>query len=520
MIRVQVSDGMREAPPKKKGFGAHFVIPFRSKSSGSRAGSIDSSLSEDSVGDVKRNHKNRVSYSRLRKSLPSETSASVVGQRKQSAINGGPGNHVRENGFPAIDVAQAWERDKQTGEIIDHTDLLHSLVDQDPLNPLSGQARFLVAQTSSQSGERLVSTLSPDIWRRVLGYITPADAASLAFSCKAFRDLLGPEAWNAVNHSDNQEDKIDFLVRMDRHHPRHLFCFTCATYHVRIQHGQESLKPTNIRNPLYNCPNSSIPNKRIPRTRLTFGRTLPFTFVQLALRAHHYSPDHGVKTESLNRRYQDRDGTWSHQTRYAIVNGHLLLRVVSTCFAPPGLPPAGERHLLYSREDFVPYFSVCAHWRDGELMPSVKCALRHIPKPIEGSGLRRVGDEVKYRLHRPNPIITLCSDCRPMRRCPECPTEYLIELKMAEDRSDPVNIFKQALVVTRWSDLGDGSSPWSPEWAACNGEAEFDSFKAIGRRAISGVFEAHFNGDLIPGQRIISLNPNNEKRGEAGHNWY
>jgi len=194
--------------------------------------------------------------------------------------------------------------------------------------------------------------------------------------------------------------------------------------------------------------------------------------------------------------------------------------VVSTCFALPGLPPAGERHLLYSREDFVPYFSVCAHWKDGELMPLVKCALRHIPKPISGSGLRRVGDEVKYRLHRPNPIITLCSECRPMRRCPECPTEYLIELKMAEDRTDPVNIFKQALVLTRWSDLGDGSSPWSPEWAACNGEAEYDSFKAIGRRAISGVFEAQFNSDTIPGQRVLSMNPNNEKRGEAGHNWY
>jgi hypothetical protein len=511
---------MPEASPKKRGFGAHFVFPFRSKSSSSRAGSIDSSLSENSVADIKRKQQDNISHTRLRKSLPSEKSVTIVKQNKQNAISDGPRNHAQQSDFPAIDVSQAWERDKQTGEIIDHTDLLHSLVDQDPLDPWFEQDQFRVAQASTQSGERIVSKLSPDIWRRVLDYITPADAANLAFSCKAFRDLVGPEPWNALNHPDNHHHKINFLVHMDRYLPGHLLCFTCATYHVRIQNGQESLKPTNIRNLLFNCPNLGIPNKKVARTRLTFGRTLPFTFVQLALRPHHYSPDHGIKAESLSRRYKDRDSSWSHQTRYAIVNGHLLLRVVSTCFAPPGLPPAGERHLLYSREDFVPYFSVCSHWRDGELMPSVKCALRHIPKPIQGSGLKRVGDEVKYRLHRPNPIITLCSECRPMRRCPECPTEYLIELKMAEDRSDPVNIFKQALVVTRWSDLGDGSSPWSPEWAACNGEAEFDSFKAIGRRAISGVFEAHFNGDLIPGQRIISLNPNKEKRGEAGHNWY
>jgi hypothetical protein len=519
MIRIHGSEDMPEAIPKKKGFAAHFVILFRSKSSGSRAASIDSSLSEDSVGDVKRHQKQNVSYSRLRKPVP-PAKVSVTKQQNRDAVQGTRKIHARQDDFPTIDVSQAWERDKQTGEITDHTDMLHSLVDQDPLNPSSIQAQLVIVQASSQSGDRLVSRLSPEIWRRVLGYITQADAASLAFSCKAFQELLGLKAWAALNDPESQTHKIDFLARMDKNLPGHLFCFTCATYHVRIQPGEESLKPTNIRNPLYDCANSSIPNKRIPRIRLTFGRTLPFTFAQLALRAHHYSPDHGIKTESLNRRYSDRDSKWSHQTRYAIINGHLLLRVVSTCFAPPGLPPAGERHLLYSREDFVPYFSVCAHWRDGELMPSVKCALRHIPKPIEGSGLKRVGDEVKYRLHRPNPIITLCPECRPMRRCPECPTEYLIELRMAEDRNDPVNIFKQALVVTRWSDLGDGSSPWSPEWASCNGEAEFDSFKALGRRAISGVFEAHFNGDLIPGQRIISLNPNKEKLGEAGHRWY
>ena len=107
-----------------------------------------------------------------------------------------------------------------------------------------------------------------------------------------------------------------------------------------------------------------------------------------------------------------------------------------------------------------------------------------------------------------------------MRRCPECPTEYLIEVKIAEDPSDRTALFKQALVVTRWSDLGDGVFPWSKEWAACNGDGEFDSFKAIGRRAISGTFEAQFNVDAIPGHQMVSLNPRNERRGEDGHSWY
>ena len=108
-----------------------------------------------------------------------------------------------------------------------------------------------------------------------------------------------------------------------------------------------------------------------------------------------------------------------------------------------------------------------------------------------------------------------------MRRCPDCPTEYLIDIKLEEDRleTDPVRKFKQCMVVTRWSDLGDGKNPALGEWAACNGETEYDSFGHMGRRAIAGVFESQ-NGVTIPGQNIMSVNPKREKKGEAGHNWY
>src|ERR1700756_3578141 len=152
---------MPEASPKKRGFGA-FLVPFRSKPFGSRANSVDSSLLEKSIGDVKRHQQNNVSYTRQRKSLPSEKRVSIVEQKKQDAVNGGHSHHVQQQDFPAIDVSQAWERDKQTGEITDHTDMLHSLVDQDPFDPLSEQAYLLAARSSTHPGERIVSVLSPD----------------------------------------------------------------------------------------------------------------------------------------------------------------------------------------------------------------------------------------------------------------------------------------------------------------------------------------------------------------------
>ena len=118
-------------------------------------------------------------------------------------------------------------------------------------------------------------------------------------------------------------------------------------------------------------------------------------------------------------------------------------------------------------------------------------------------------------------MARLCDYCRPARRCPECPTEYLVEINLAEDKSDPVNRFKHLLVVTRWSDLGDGSSPTaSPEYCAVNGiSSDYDSFSSVGRRAVAGIFESKTSG-TIPGQRMISLNPKNEKKGESGHGWY
>jgi hypothetical protein len=245
--------------------------------------------------------------------------------------------------------------------------------------------------------------------------------------------------------------------------------------------------------------------------------------VQLAFRSTRYGPDFGIPLESLSRRYKDPYSDWIHQTRYFFHKGHLLLRVTSKAFATAGLPISGLRHFLYSREDYTPYFSVCAHWRDGELMNLCKCAMSHIPLPRVPVGQQlKQGPSVQLSLLSSKAFVTLCQDCRPMRRCPECPTEYLIELKLEEDRADPnpVQRFKQAIVVTRWSDLGDGASPLGGEWAAVNGTVGgYESFNRMGRRAIAGIFESQ-SGVTIPGQRILSLNPHGEKLGEAGHNWY
>lgn len=66
----------------------------------------------------------------------------------------------------------------------------------------------------------------------------------------------------------------------------------------------------------------------------------------------------------------------------------------------------------------------------------------------------------------------------------------------------------------------------SPEWMAVTGQGEqegepaYDSFKQLGKRSISGIFESAFTYDTIPGQRIVSMNPEGSKLGEEGDDWY
>ena len=513
-------------PGRERRSGSIFRLPFRSNKNNkpaSRSQSVSANGSRtpphrSSLDEVKRNSGSYV-HSGLRNGRVTDEYGTVhdVSTAKTRSSKGA---------FPVISVADTWQRNKQTGEVIDHTDMLHSLAPTESQEEAPYMQRIHSGE-GTEPGQDTVDKFPENVWERIITRMEIADQASLALSCKPFQTLVGTETWKQLSEEEHRAQRLSFLPRIDYQVPNHLLCFDCAVYHVRTQRGQETLRPANVLNAVYECPNASNPNKINPRIRLTMGRIFPYTILQLAMRAQRFTPQYGLDPTLLSRRYKDREdsgSTWSHQTRYTTVNNHLLMRVTSQCFAPPGLPPSGERHLLYSREDFVPYFSVCPHWRDGVLLPSVKCALSHIPKPPEGSGVNQIARETKLHFHPTNPIVVLCENCRPMRRCPECPTEYLIEIKMAEDKSDPDprKLFKQALVVTRWSDLGDGTSPLSPEWAAgCAMEGfEFDSIKALGKRAVSGQFESEVYGDVIPGQRMLSMNPEKVKLGERGHEWY
>jgi hypothetical protein len=419
--------------------------------------------------------------------------------------------------------------DKDTGERKDLTDMLHAFSYTDTSEHVEKPASAAAFEydISRPDGSILLSRLPVDIWALVADFLSPLDIAHLTMTSKTTYHLLirilNPLLRDPLNRTHHQK----FLLAMTSKLPNHLFCFPCAKWHVRTHPGRESLRPSSVLNPVFNCPNSTNNVLRPSRLRLTEGRTLPFTFVQLAKRHWAYGPTYGIPIQSLARRWRDLDSPWRHETKYHIQNnGHTLVRIKSSVFVAAGMTPAAKRLLLFSRGDYTPYFSVCAHWRTGILTSIPKCALDHIPVP-------QVNALAQLRAQKVPGPVTLCSTCRPMRRCPDCPTEYLVEIKLVEDRNvrgGGVERFKLALEVTRWSDLGAGECPEDREWAAVAGgkieggygggeEGWYDSFKEIGGRGVSGVFESAFS-ETVPGQRVESMRPRDES-GRTGENeWY
>lgn len=440
----------------------------------------------------------------------SDSSTNQGSRRLQKPMHQGPGRV---------------ELDKDTGERKDLTEMMHAFGFSDNADDSEEHVRIeeWAYDPTQPDGAEIFAELCPELWSLISDYLSPLDVANLASTCRIMYDRLGSRSYQMLRDPAHLKHRVDFLLAMDKKLPNHLFCFPCAIWHIRTSPGTEKLRPPNVPNPVFDCPNSTNNLLPPPRLRISENRFLPFTFVQLYKRAWEHGPEYGVQDQSLIRRWKDNNSDWTHESMFHInpSNSHVMMRVKSQVFVEGGLQPAAKRMLLFSRSDYTPYFSVCAHWRKGILTSVPKCAVDHIPLPEVNVYLNAV-NKMRHGQKISGPTA-LCGHCQPMRRCGDCPTEYLFELKLVEDKSvqkmGPER-FRQVLLVTRWSDLGPARSPGDAEWAAVVGEYDgYDSFKEIGKRAVSGIFESAFT-DTTPRQRILSTNPDGVKDDGDRGDWY
>lgn len=264
-------------------------------------------------------------------------------QIKRGSNDQGEVNELGEREYSAFDGDTLVDK-------VDHTDMMHRLAHHDSFDSLADQAGYdirklrdpyfdskeeeALAGQLNEKREMMVAVLPDEIWVRIASHLDAVDAASLTIATKTLNKKLGDGALKVMNLPENRNQRIKFLqAAYDRRWPGEIFCFPCASYHRRIAVGEESLHSQFVQRPIYNCPN--VRKTVLPRTRITHGRELPYYFMQLALRESLYGARFGITHEDLARQWKCKDSTWKHRTRYMVHDGHLLMRCVSTAFAPP-----------------------------------------------------------------------------------------------------------------------------------------------------------------------------------------
>lgn len=319
----------------------------------------------------------------------------------------------------------------------------------------------------------LTTWLPSEIWEMVANHLAPSTAAALTMTGRRMYRYLGNQYLDALNAEENREEKASFLHHFEDKLPQHILCWQCGVYHHRQDASSERLGQYESACPRYRADAQSM---------LSRDRLIPWDLVHLATRAARHTPAHGIPTSALTKKWTSESG-WKHTTRALLVDTHLVLRASSLSWVEAYMSASELRVVVDER--YHERFSHCKHISNS-LDKYAKCAVSHI----------RPGYQVTAQ----------CAACRPLRRCNQCPSEYLIEIKLVEDRQGPrsplLPAFRHALSVTRWSDLGAGTSPHaSLEWRAARSPL-FETWAAQkvdfwSLRTVRSRFEAK-DGNRVP----------------------
>ena len=349
--------------------------------------------------------------------------------------------------------------------------------------------------------DRALLRVPTELWLLIVDSLDPCSAASLACVNRQTSRLLGAEVWKALNEPSNRSHKVRFLQFSEHAFPKHVLCHACGIYHPRRNFGkdhrllQSTTITTSAKNSVaQNCARSEL----IPSVRLTFDVALPFTLAHLVTQRqrHGNSSEWGIPLSVLSKSWSPAISDWTttaewfHRAKFVIdKRGHLLMKVSSTFWTAADLTDCERRLALSCRKDYTANYSTCPHEALGSrLFRICECALGHIPSTkssLSGSkGPKGTPFTPPQRMGAGG-----CATCLPLFRCLVCPTEYKIGVQLKEFRIGRGALaFRHAIVVTRWSDLGDAWAPYSPEWRACGSlggsavtdESDWEFFKVKG----------------------------------------
>ena len=146
-----------------------FFNPFKSKS-GSRTSSRASSIDFDDP------RKGPLATVTLKKTNSSGQS-SMAGSTKNSLDYGRPSRHGSLLANGGGDNNNEWERDAQTGERIDHTEMLHGLAHRESAESLADKTQAIFLGVPPRLPSEFFSKFPIVMWERLVDLLEPADKA-------------------------------------------------------------------------------------------------------------------------------------------------------------------------------------------------------------------------------------------------------------------------------------------------------------------------------------------------------
>ncbi|KAL2063735.1 hypothetical protein VTL71DRAFT_5540 [Oculimacula yallundae] len=284
----------------------------------------------------------------------------------------------------------------------------------------------------------------------ISSYLPTSSIATLALCNKKLSAMLSDQVWTYLR--DHKLERIEFLTLLSRDLPLRYACNGCGNLHLSSTVPGPGDKHTR-QQPMSCIPASTLGgyyvDNVLPISDYFCNYSLRFAHVQLALKRHRYGPPHGISLQDLGyseiRLIGHNAFFFTVEARIDAETGELLLRSQEWIVS-----------MQHPRSHFMSRsmnHGVCQHLMtyhgelglDDTLTGIMRCRVSH--NQTHG---------IDPRNSVPGRQESTC-DCMRLHQCQVCPMEYHLDIV------DLRNV-GETLCVTKWFNLGCGSSAQDPLW--------------------------------------------------------
>ena len=305
-----------------------------------------------------------------------------------------------------------------------------------------------------------LQSLAREIVQYIAELLPTSSAAALALTNKSFLFILGRQYFNKVRGEYCDEGELrKFLLLIEKDVPGYYGCLDCLRLHAfdyAVPRRRRMLQL--ITTPMQR----ELPCKGIDtEAEAALFNTKPIKFFDLHNLMRHYRAGTldpaALRRLSLSKAKEPEHASIHRSFQFQIIEDELYMRGYYSFIADLGGPIKG---VALNRLYICPHFMYKGYMGSNKLKTMLECISMHLntlrfcakcttkreKQECISSGLRAMASSLSW------------VQCTSLQSCDSCSAEFQIRIEQRED----VSTVK--VVVTRWLNLGDLESPYSPKY--------------------------------------------------------